>query len=123
MANNRSWMPLYWGDYLADTQHLSTLEHGAYFLLIGRYWTSGKPLLADDEYLARIARLPLRQWLKIRPSLEELFCCDHGVWRHKRIDHELQKGEVRYRKRLAASRIGNAARWPVNGSGHGRPDE
>lgn len=81
----RPWMPLYVGDYLADTGHLSTLEHGAYILLIAHYWRN-EGLPDDDGRLARICRLTATQWKKIKPTLQALFI---DGWKHKRIEFEL----------------------------------
>ena len=46
---------IYIADYMADTQHLTTEEHGAYLLLIFNYWQTGKPLRIDR--LQMIARM------------------------------------------------------------------
>lgn len=78
-------MPLYIADYLADTSHLSTVEHGAYMLLIMHYWRNGG-LPDDDAKLARIARLTLGEWQDIRDTMATLF--ERG-WRHKRVELEL----------------------------------
>jgi uncharacterized protein YdaU (DUF1376 family) len=85
----RPWMPLYVSDYRADTAHLSTLEHGAYLLLIMHYWQKdGLP--TDEKQLAKVAGLTLRQWLKMGPTLAAFF---GDGWTHKRIDDELQKAK------------------------------
>ena len=57
-----------WTDaYLADTRHLSTLEHGAYLLLMMEAWRRPHCDLPDDDrVLARLAgltRLPELVWL------------------------------------------------------------
>jgi uncharacterized protein YdaU (DUF1376 family) len=81
------WMPLYIADYLADTMHLTTVEHGAYMLLIMNYWRHGC-LPDDDLKLARIVRLSPKEWGRIRDNVKALF---QDGWRHKRIDSELEK--------------------------------
>ena len=80
------WMPMYWGDYLRDTAHLDTLEHGAYLLLIAFYWTSGGAIPDDDKRLATITRLNTEKWTEIRPIIAELFTVKRSKWFHKRIE-------------------------------------
>lgn len=84
---NRPWMPLYVGDYLGDTGHLTTAQHGAYLLLMMHYWRKGE-LPDDDRQLSKITKLPLKTWCEYRPILHDFF---HDGWKHKRIDAELQK--------------------------------
>jgi uncharacterized protein YdaU (DUF1376 family) len=84
---NRPWMPLYVGDYLGDTGHLTTVQHGAYLLLMMHYWRKGE-LPDDDRQLCKIAKLPLKTWCEYRPTLQDFF---HDGWKHKRIDAELER--------------------------------
>lgn len=101
-----AWMPLYIADYLADTGHLTTEEHGAYFLLIMHYWRNGG-LPTDDVRLARITRLSNTKWRKIRPIIGEFFSPD---WKHKRIDAELAECWDLLAKRSLAGKAGASVR-------------
>jgi uncharacterized protein YdaU (DUF1376 family) len=83
----RPWMPFYVGDYRSDTGHLSTVQHGAYILLILHYWAKGG-LPDDDQELANITRLPLDEWLSHRRVLKRFF---YDGWKHKRIEAELRR--------------------------------
>jgi uncharacterized protein YdaU (DUF1376 family) len=75
-----------WADYFADTRHLSTVQHGAYLLLIAHYWQH-KGLPADERALAQIAGLSADEWARSRAALYGLFKL--GNWKHKRIEAEL----------------------------------
>jgi len=107
------YMPLFVNDYLGDTEHLTTVEHGAYLLLIFNYWRCEGPIPADDKKLAAIARMPLDQWLEIKPSIEEFFTSKPNGdanamrWHHARIDHELRLVHAKSSKARASAN----ARW------------
>lgn len=85
------YMPLYQGDYHRDTGHLTTLEHGAYLLLLMHYYAAGK-LPKNDESLARIVKLNVNDWLQIRENIAPFFSRN---WRQKRVEHELRKRQTR----------------------------
>ena len=112
------WMPLYWGDLLADTLHLNTRQFGAYMLLIGAYWRKGKPLPDDDAMLCNIIRYRLCEdeqntasWLEDKPILARFFQVKGGVWRHKRIDIELANAKQNKHRQRLRTKNARAVRW------------
>jgi len=82
------YMQLYVADYLADTMHLTTEEHGAYLLLIFNYWQTGKPI--PMSRLARITRLSNERWTDVERSLGEFFNERDNEWIHDRIERDLE---------------------------------
>lgn len=83
------YMQLYVADYLADTAHLTTEEHGAYLLLLFSYWQTGKPLRADR--LASVSRLSNERWTDVERTLNEFFHVENGTWTHFRVEADLEK--------------------------------
>ena len=106
-----AWMPMYWGDYLRDTGHLSALEHGAYLMLIAHYWCNGRPLPDDDMALAKIARVTPTIWKKIRPTLCNFFEVNASTWQHVRIERELTAAADRKENAVIRAKTAAAARW------------
>lgn len=104
-----AFMPLWIGDYLADTTHLNTEQHGAYLLLLMAYWRRGGPLPADDQYLCRIAGVTIYKWRTLRSTIAAFFAEEGGQWVSKRADEELAKAESKYGKRAEAGRKGGQA--------------
>lgn len=85
-------MPFFIGDYMADTTHLTTAQHGAYMLLLLACWTRGGALPDDNAELSRITRCRIDRWRNtVRPIMETFFQIAEGKWTHKRIDKELAK--------------------------------
>lgn len=105
-----TWMPWYIADYLADTTHLSTVEHGAYDLLLMTGWKRGGELPDDDKQLAAITKLPLRQWLAIRETIAAFYTVADSVWRQKRQGIELAKAKQVSNVRQEAGKRGGKAK-------------
>jgi uncharacterized protein YdaU (DUF1376 family) len=88
MSRTDTWMPLYIGDYLADTMSLEAREHGAYLLLLMHYWRNG-PLPDDDRALAGIARVDRKTWISdTGPIVRQFFTARDGLLNQKRVDLE-----------------------------------
>jgi uncharacterized protein YdaU (DUF1376 family) len=112
MTSRPIWMPLYIADYIADTRHLTTLQHGAYLLLIMEYWQKGK--LPDDDYgKAKICGLTPYKFLRNKPTLQAMF--SGPEWRHARIDHELKKAnELRLKRSVFGAKGARMSRGRNN---------
>jgi uncharacterized protein YdaU (DUF1376 family) len=103
------WFPLVVGDYLKDTSRLTTEQHGAYLLLLMDYWVKGPPP-DNDVALASITGLDVRRWRLNRATLVAYFRVEGGVWRHKRVDEELDRWAERKRKFVERGRAGGRAK-------------
>jgi len=84
-------MKLNVGDYISDTRHLTTFQHGCYILLILHCFKRGC-LPRSKRAILRVAGLQPggNQWKAVKPVLD-LFRQVDGVLRHKRVDKELEE--------------------------------
>jgi uncharacterized protein YdaU (DUF1376 family) len=112
-ANKKTdiWMPLSIGDYLADTSHLSTLEHGAYLLILMHYWRKG-PLPNDLAKIAQIAKLGSDAWSIPQALLSEFFfLAEDGMYHQKRADREIEKWQGKRQSAQEKAAKAAKARW------------
>lgn len=99
-------MPFYVSDYIKDTRHLTTAQHGAYLLLIMEYWTKTK-LPEQDRQLARIAGMSVSEWKTMKPTIQAFF---QDGWKHRRLDREIAKAKTKHTARQEAGRLGGLAK-------------
>lgn len=109
-------MPLYVGDYLADTTHLTCTEHGAYVLLLMSMWRNGGSLPSDDRTLARHARCTKGQWDRMRPVLIGFFNVTDQTISHGRLTAELTKHSDAVERQRERSSNGGKAKALKNNS-------
>ncbi|MFL5015419.1 MAG: DUF1376 domain-containing protein [Rhizobium sp.] len=109
-------MPFWTDAYLADTQHLTTEEHGAYLLLLFQAWRSHDGTLADDDaMLAKLAKVSPAKWAAMKPVVMAFWKLDkrRKRWSQKRIKTEREKAQVK----KAKARDSAASRWNNKGKG------
>jgi uncharacterized protein YdaU (DUF1376 family) len=109
--NNLHWMKLYIGDELSNTSHMTPAEFGSYIYLKMHYWRFGV-LPADDERLARIAKVSMDIWRDILPSIGPLF--DEN-WRDQKLEDQRSEAEERHRKLSEAGKRGGRPRKEEKG--------
>lgn len=100
-----------WTDaYLSDTRFLTTMEHGAYLLLLMEAWRRPNcDLPDDDQMLSRMVGLSLSEWTAIRPTIMAYWKLDKRskVWKQKRLSRERDAARIRSK----SQRDKAAKRW------------
>lgn len=103
-------LPIDVDSYFSDTRHLTTEQHGAYFLLLMEAWRRPNCTLPDDDtILAPLAGVSVERWREIKSPVMAFWTLDnrsHG-WTQKRL-----KKERKYvAERKAKKRDAAASRW------------
>lgn len=104
------WMPLYVADYLAATSRLTTEQHGAYLLILMDYWRNGPPP-DDDLVLAQITRMTPDAWSIARASIKHYFEIENGLWKHARVERELDAAKDKKERQTARAKVAAQKRW------------
>ena len=98
------------GDYAKDAGHLSMLEHGAYTILLDRYYSTEQGIPEGKAH--RLCRARTDDEVQaVDVVLEEFFELVDGVWINSRAEEEILKA----RAKIVASR--------ENGKKGGRPSK
>lgn len=117
-------MQLYVADYLGDTRHLTTEQHGAYLLLLMTMWRSGGRLPSDPKKLARIACCTGSRWSRISDEVMAFFDVDGDEITNPRLALELEKASEKSIKRAAAGSLGgkaNSLKYNKPGQANAKP--
>jgi uncharacterized protein YdaU (DUF1376 family) len=95
------WNP---GDYFKDAHHLTTWQHGAYYLLLMALWSAGGRLPANPRQLAEIAKASPEEWAANRAVLMRFFDREGPYITKRRITAEIAHVQDITEKRRAAGK-------------------
>ena len=106
-----AFMPIYTGDYLRDTRHLSPLKHGVYYLALMYCWDAKGPLPLDDQDIAGICNCRSTDELDaLRYILERFFIKMEDGWYNSRMQKEIERAHAIGLQRQIAGAKGYQAR-------------
>jgi len=106
-----AYLPLFTGDYLRDTQHLSMSEHGAFLKLLMFCWDQKGPAPLDERKLCGIVNARSGDEVEaLRRVLSEFFVRMEDGYYNNRMQREVERSEVLSRSRSDAGRKGYEAR-------------
>lgn len=83
-------LPLSTSSYLADTQHLSLMQHGAYLLILMTMWRAGGWIDDDERKLATICKTSVKKWRQIAGDVRALLIVLDGKLSQKRLLSEVE---------------------------------
>jgi uncharacterized protein YdaU (DUF1376 family) len=83
-------IPLSTSAYLADTQHLSLPQHGAYLMILMTMWRSNGWIPNDERVLANICKISITKWRHIGGPVRALLFERDGKLSQKRLLFEIE---------------------------------
>lgn len=93
------------GDYARNAGHLSMIEHGAYCLLLDRYYITEQGIPADQAH--RLCRARSREErAAVDAVLAEFFTLDGGAWINGRAAREVIKAQTKIEAARANGKLG-----------------
>ncbi len=106
-----AFLPLFTGDYLKKTRHLTPQKHGVYLLLLIHCWDTKGPLPFDEQECAGIANCRSADEIdSLRYILAKYFIRMEDGWYNERCQQEIEKSIAIADKRADAGRIGGTVR-------------
>lgn len=113
-----AFMPVYTGDYLRDTQHLSCSEHGIYFKLLMHCWDQRGPAPLDERKLCGIVNARSADEVEaLRRVLAEFFTYTEYGWHNKRMEREIGRANALSERLSTAGKMGARKRKSLNRQG------
>jgi uncharacterized protein YdaU (DUF1376 family) len=111
-------MPFFVDAYLGDTMHLSTVEHGAYLLLLFAMWRHNGSVPDDDRDNARVCRMTLEEFQQMKVRLAP-FLTTYGSGQNRVLTQDRLQKEWNYTIESAArqsdkGKRGAKSRWQQN---------
>ena len=113
--------------HIADTANLTLEEQGAYRLLMDHMWIKGGHLRDNDKEIARLLRISIKRWQKIKPRLVDYLIIDLGIISQKRIQKDYKRACEISKKNAENGKVGglktaekfksHQATAPANGAG------
>jgi uncharacterized protein YdaU (DUF1376 family) len=99
------------GDYAAATRHLSLLEHGVYCMLLDVYYTTEKPLPADERAVFRLVGARSDEERQtVTTILGEFFTRVPDGFHQPRCDEEIAIKQEKSAKNTELGRLGGRPR-------------
>ena len=107
------WIPIYIGDFLADTAHLDATASGAYLLLLFHCWRKGA-ILNNLNTVITIGKLHGENAPSIAQALlEEFFeySASTETWTNPRLERERMKWRGKRKGATTKAKKAARARW------------
>lgn len=99
------------GDYAKDAGHLTMLEHGAYSLLLDRYYATEQGIPAEQAHRVCRARTDDEK-AAVDIVLAEFFALEDGAWKHSRVEREISKMQTKVRAARENGKRGGRPKAP-----------